>query len=40
MRVIDKAEVRAKLTYERCIPLVRDAMIAFSNGETRQLMHT
>jgi ornithine cyclodeaminase/alanine dehydrogenase-like protein (mu-crystallin family) len=40
MRVIDKAEVRAKLTYERCIPLVRDAMIAFSNGETRQLMRT
>jgi ornithine cyclodeaminase len=36
MRVIDGHEVRARLTYEACIPLVRAAMIAFSKGETRQ----
>jgi len=36
MRVIDQNEVREKLTYEVCIPLVRQAMIAFSKGQTRQ----
>lgn len=36
MRFIDQDEVRARLTYELCIPLVRQAMIAFSRGETRQ----
>ena len=36
MRVIDQDEVSEKLTYEVCIPLVRQAMIAFSKGETRQ----
>ena len=36
MRVIDRDEVRERLTYELCIPLVRQAMIAFSKGETRQ----
>ena len=36
MRVIDQDEVRQRLTYELCIPLVRQAMIAFSKGETRQ----
>lgn len=36
MRVIDQDEVRQRLTYEVCIPLVRQAMIAFSRGETRQ----
>jgi len=36
MRVIDQDEVRQRLTYELCIPLVRQAMIAFSRGETRQ----
>lgn len=36
MRVIDREEVRTRLTYELCIPLVRQAMIAFSRGETRQ----
>lgn len=36
MRVIDREEVRERLTYELCIPLVRQAMIAFSKGETRQ----
>lgn len=36
MRVIDRDEVRERLTYDLCIPLVRQAMIAFSKGETRQ----
>ena len=36
MRVIDRDEVARRLTYEICIPLVRQAMIAFSRGETRQ----
>ncbi len=36
MRFIDQEEVRERLTYEVCIPLVRQAMIAFSRGETRQ----
>jgi ornithine cyclodeaminase len=36
MRFIDRDEVRARLTYDLCIPLVREAMIAFSRGETRQ----
>lgn len=40
MRVIDRDEVRARLTYEVCIPLVRKAMIAFSRGETRQLLRS
>jgi ornithine cyclodeaminase len=25
-------------TYDLCIPIVRDAMIAFSRGETKQLL--
>jgi ornithine cyclodeaminase len=36
MRVIDRQEVAERLTYERCIPIVREAMIAFSTGVTRQ----
>ena len=36
MRVIERAEVARRLTYEICIPIVRQAMIAFSRGETRQ----
>ena len=36
MRIIDREEVRERLTYEVCIPLVRAAMIAFSKGQTRQ----
>jgi ornithine cyclodeaminase len=36
MRVIDRGEVARRLTYELCIPIVRQAMIAFSRGETRQ----
>ena len=40
MRLIDRDEVRARLTYEVCMPLVRRAMIALSRGETRQLLRS
>ena len=40
MQVIDAETVRRKLTYVVCIPLVRDAMIAFSAGRTRQLLRS
>jgi len=40
MRFIDREEVARRLTYDVCIPLVRDAMIAFSKGETRQLLRS
>jgi ornithine cyclodeaminase/alanine dehydrogenase-like protein (mu-crystallin family) len=40
MRVIDSEEVALRLTYDVCIPIVRDAMIAFSKGETRQLLRS
>jgi ornithine cyclodeaminase len=36
MRVIEREEVARRLTYDLCIPIVRQAMIAFSKGETRQ----
>jgi ornithine cyclodeaminase/alanine dehydrogenase-like protein (mu-crystallin family) len=36
MRVMEREEVARRLTYEMCIPIVREAMIAFSRGETRQ----
>jgi ornithine cyclodeaminase/alanine dehydrogenase-like protein (mu-crystallin family) len=38
MRFIDREEVHRRLTYDICIPLIRDAMVAFSVGETRQLL--
>lgn len=38
MRFIDREEVRARLTWDICIPIVREAMLAFSKGETRQLL--
>lgn len=38
MRFIDRDEVRGRLTFEVCIPLVREAMIAFSAGRTRQTL--
>jgi len=38
IRFIDREEVARRLTYDRSIPIVRDAMIAFSRGETRQLL--
>ncbi len=40
MRFIDREEVARRLTYELCIPIVRDAMIAFSRGETKQLLRS
>src|SRR4051812_25917744 len=40
MRFINREEVARRLTYEMCIPIVRDAMIAFSRGETRQLLRS
>jgi ornithine cyclodeaminase len=40
MRVIDREEVKRRLTYEACIAIVRDAMIEFSKGETRQLLRS
>ncbi|HVV32104.1 MAG TPA: ornithine cyclodeaminase family protein [Vitreimonas sp.] len=40
MRFIDKDEIARRLTYERCIPIVREAMIAFSKGETKQLLRS
>jgi ornithine cyclodeaminase/alanine dehydrogenase-like protein (mu-crystallin family) len=40
MRFIDREEVARRLTYDVCIPIVRDAMIAFSRGETRQLLRS
>lgn len=40
MRFIDRDEVSRRLTYDLCIPIVRDAMIAFSRGETKQLLRS
>jgi ornithine cyclodeaminase len=40
MRFIDRDEVARRLTYDRCIPIVRAAMIAFSHGKTRQLLRS
>ena len=40
MRFIDREEVARRLTYEVCIPIVRAAMIAFSRGETKQLLRS
>jgi ornithine cyclodeaminase/alanine dehydrogenase-like protein (mu-crystallin family) len=36
MRIIEREEVARRLTYDICIPIIRQAMIAFSRGETRQ----
>ncbi len=40
MRFIDREEVARRLSYELCIPIVRQAMIALSRGETRQLLRS
>jgi ornithine cyclodeaminase len=40
MRFIDRDEVARRLTYEACIPIVREAMIALSRGETIQLLRS
>lgn len=38
MRHIDRDEIARRLSYDICIPIVREAMIAFSKGETKQLL--
>jgi ornithine cyclodeaminase/alanine dehydrogenase-like protein (mu-crystallin family) len=40
MRFIDREEVARRLTYDVCIPIVRQAMIALSKGETKQLLRS
>jgi ornithine cyclodeaminase/alanine dehydrogenase-like protein (mu-crystallin family) len=40
MRFIDREEVSRRLTYELGIPIVRQAMIALSRGETKQLLRS
>jgi len=40
IRFIDRDEVIRRLSYERCIPIVREAMIAFSRGDTKQLLRS
>lgn len=40
MRYIDRDEVTRELTYDLCIPIVREAMIAFSRGDTKQLLRS
>lgn len=38
IQFIDAGEVARRLTYEVAVPLIRDAMIALSQGRTRQLL--
>ena len=40
MRFIDREEVARRLTYDLCIPIVRNAMIALSKGQTKQLLRS
>src|SRR6202167_1906613 len=40
MRFIDRGEGAPRLTYDLCIPIVREAMIALSRGETKQLLRS
>jgi ornithine cyclodeaminase/alanine dehydrogenase-like protein (mu-crystallin family) len=40
MRFISREEISRRLSYEMCIPIVRQAMIAFSKGETKQLLRS
>jgi ornithine cyclodeaminase len=40
MRFIDREEVARRLTYDVCISIVRQAMMAFSKGETKQLLRS
>ncbi len=40
MRTIDREEIAQRLTYDVCIPIVREAMVAFSSGKTRQLLRS
>jgi ornithine cyclodeaminase/alanine dehydrogenase-like protein (mu-crystallin family) len=38
--ILTHQDVERLLTYEACIPLIRDAMIALSNGTTKQLLRS
>ena len=38
MRFIDREEVSRHLTYKVCIPVLRDAVMALSKGETKRRM--
>jgi ornithine cyclodeaminase/alanine dehydrogenase-like protein (mu-crystallin family) len=38
--VIDREQVRTHLTYERCIPLMRECMMALSRGDTTQVLRS
>jgi ornithine cyclodeaminase/alanine dehydrogenase-like protein (mu-crystallin family) len=40
MLLIDEEEVRRRLTYPKCIALMHGAMVAFSAGQTRQLLRS
>jgi len=40
IRFIDREEVARRLTYDVCIPIVRQAMVALSKGETKQLLRS
>jgi ornithine cyclodeaminase len=40
MLVIEAAEIRARLTYDICIPLIRETMTRLSQGVTRQLLRS
>jgi len=40
MRLIDREEISARLTYELCIPLMRTAMISLSSGEALHLLRS
>jgi len=40
IRFIDREEISRRLTYQKCIPIVRQAMIAFSKGESKQLLRS
>jgi ornithine cyclodeaminase/alanine dehydrogenase-like protein (mu-crystallin family) len=40
VRFIDREEVERRLTFEVSIPIVREAMMALSRGETRQLLRS
>lgn len=38
IRLIGREEIARRLTYDACIPIVREAMIAFSSGKTLQTL--
>lgn len=40
MRMVGAAEIRDRLTYDVCVPAVRGAMVAFSAGDTRQVLRS